>query len=79
MIYLQTLNLPHHLSRDDRQRVRHQAKNYLIISDTLYRRGVDSIMHRCLTHEEFESVLNDCHSGVCGGHLVGLVTDQKIL
>jgi hypothetical protein len=79
LIYLQTLKLPQHLSRDDRRRIRHQAKNYLIIGDTLYRRGVDNILHRCLTHEEVEVVLNDCHSGACGGHLSGLVTTQKIL
>ena len=36
-------------------------------------------MCRCLTHEEAEIVLNDSHSGVCGGHLSGLATAQKIL
>ena len=51
----------------------------LIIGDTLYRRGVDSILHRCLTHEEVEIVLNDAHSEACGGHLSGLATAQNIL
>jgi len=32
-----------------------------------------------LTHEEAENVLNDFHSGACGGHLSGLATTQKIL
>ena len=54
-------------------------KNYLIIGDTLYRRGVYFILRRCLTHEEAEIVLNDSHSGACGGHLSGLATAQKIL
>ena len=36
-------------------------------------------MRRCLTHEEEETVLNDAHSGACGGHLSGLATAQKIL
>jgi hypothetical protein len=54
LIYLQTLKLPQHLSRDDRRRIRHQAKNYLIIDDTLYHRGVDNILHHCLNHEEVE-------------------------
>ena len=40
---------------------------------------VDSISHRCLTHEEAEHVLNDSHSGACGGHLSGLETTQNIL
>ena len=46
---------------------------------SLYRRGVDSILRCCLTHEEAEVVLNDCHGGPCGGHLSGISTAQKIL
>ena len=49
------------------------------MDNTLYRRGVDSILCRFLTHEEDEVVLNDCHGGACGGHLSGLSTAQNIL
>ena len=49
------------------------------MDNTLYHRGVDSILRRCLIHEEAEVVLNDFHGGVCGGNLSGLSTDQKIL
>jgi hypothetical protein len=45
----------------------------------MYRRGVDNILHRCLTHEEAMSVLNHYHSGACGGHISGLATTQKNL
>ena len=55
------------------------SKNDLIMDNTLYRHGVDSILQRCSTHEEAEVVLNDFHGGVCGGHLSGLSTAQKIL
>jgi hypothetical protein len=79
LIYLQNLKCPTSSSRDERRRIRHQAKNYLILDDTLYQRGVDCILHRCLTHEEVVIVLNDCHTGACGGHLSGLATTQKIL
>lgn len=79
LIYIQTLKLPQHLSRDDRRRIRHQAKKYLIVSDTLYRRGVDHILHHYLNREEAESILNDYHSGACGGHLSRLATTKKIL
>jgi hypothetical protein len=79
VLYLQTLKFTQHLSRDDRRRVRYQAKKYTIIGDTLYRRGVDNILHHFLTHEEAELVLNDFHKGACGGHLSGLATTQKIL
>ena len=54
-------------------------KKFLIVDNTLYHRGVDSILRHFLTHEEDEVVLNDCHGGACGGHLYGLSTAQKIL
>eukprot|EP00253_Pinus_taeda_P021415 PITA_21415 len=44
--------------------IRHQSQPYRIIGDTLYRLGVDSVLRRCLTHEEAERVLNDCHSDI---------------
>ena len=59
--------------------MRVHAKNYLIIDDTLYRRQVDFVLCRFLTHEEVEHVLNDSHSGACGVHLSGLETTQNIL
>ena len=78
-MYLQTLKVPTHLSRDERRRVCHVSKNYLIVDNTLYRRGVDSILWHCLNHEDAEVVLNDCHRGGCGGHLSGISTTQNIL
>ena len=44
LIYLQTLKCPTSTSCDERRRICHQAKNYLILSDNLYRRGVDGIL-----------------------------------
>ena len=79
IIYLQTLKVPTHLSWDERRRLPHVSNNYLIVDNTLYIRGVDSILRCCLTHEEAEVVLNDCHGGACGGHLSGISTAQKIL
>jgi hypothetical protein len=67
------------MSRDDRRCICHHAKNYFIISDTLYRRGVNNILCHCLTHDEDVVVLNERHSGACGVHLSGLATTQKIL
>jgi hypothetical protein len=45
LVYLQTLKCPASTSCDERHRIRHQAKNYLILKDTLYRRGVDCVLH----------------------------------
>jgi hypothetical protein len=79
LVYLQTLKYPTSASHDERCRIHHQNKNYLILDDTLYRRGVDCILRQCLTHEETIIVLNDCHIGACGSHLSGLETTQNIL
>ena len=74
LIYLQNLKYPATFSQEEWCKLRVHAKNHLIIEDTLYRRGVDSVLCRCLTHEEVEIVLNDSHSGACGVHLSGLAT-----
>jgi hypothetical protein len=79
IIYLQTQTLWPDLSRTDRRRIWYQAHQYIIIGDTLYRHGVDSIFRRCLTYDEAEKALNDCHSRACGGHMSGYATAQNIL
>jgi hypothetical protein len=79
IIYLQTQTFRPALSSAERRRVRYQARHYIILGDTLYRRGIDSVFRRCLTFEEAEKALNDCHSGACGGHLSRYATAQKIL
>ena len=78
-MYLQTQRFQPTCSKVDRRRLRHLAQHYLIIGDALYHRSVDTVLRRCVTHEEAELIMNDCHSGACGGHLSGLATTQKIL
>ena len=73
------MKFPSTFSKDEHRKLRHLAKNYVIIGDTLYQHGFNSILRRCLTLEEADSVLNDCHSGACGGHLSGLATAQRFL
>ena len=73
------MKFPTHLLQYEHRRLRHVEKKYLIVDDTLYRRGVDSILRCCLNHEEVEVVLNDFHGGACGGHLSGVSTTQKNL
>jgi hypothetical protein len=79
LVYLYTFKCPTSASPDECHRICHQAKNYLILEDTLYRQGVDCIICWCLTHEEAEIMLNDCHTEACGGHLSGLETTQNII
>ena len=79
LVYLQTQTFRPNTSRSEQRRIQYQAKDYMIVGDTLYHRGVDTVLRRCLTHEEAEKVMNDYHLGVCGGHLSSYATAQKIL
>ena len=79
LLYLRTQKFATHLNREERRCIQHQAICHLLIGDVLYRRGIDTILWHCLTHDEAETILNDCHSGTCGGHLSGLATTYKIL
>jgi hypothetical protein len=68
------------ISRDERRRIRHHSQSTTLSLVTLcIVHGIDTVLRRCLTHEEVEQVLNDCHLGACGGHLSGMATTQKIL
>ena len=79
LVYLQTLKYHVAFSREERRKLHVHAKNYLIIGDTLYHRGLDYVFCWCLTHEEGERVLNDSHSGACRGDLSWIATTQNIL
>jgi hypothetical protein len=57
LLYLQTQRFQPNISHEERRHIHHHSKHYLIISDTLYRRGIDTILRRCLTHDEAERVL----------------------
>ena len=76
-LYIQTLHLQHNLSQEYHHLICHHAKYYIIVDDILYTLGVDSILRQCLTHEEVEHILNDCHLGECGGHLSRMDIAQK--
>jgi hypothetical protein len=69
IIYLQTQTFQPDLSSTYRHRIRYQTRQYNILGDTLYRRGIDSIFRQCLTYDEAKKYLNNCHSGACGGHI----------
>ena len=77
--YLQAQRVDAQFSSIERRRIRYQTWRYLIIGDTLYRRGIDLVLRRYLVHEEAEKVLNDFHARACGDHLSGWETTQKIL
>ena len=44
ILYLQTQKFHPDMSHDDCHRICHHAKYYLILNDTLYRHGIESIL-----------------------------------
>ena len=48
IIYLQTQTFQPDTSHSKQQRIRYQAKDYLIVGDTIYCRGANTISRRCL-------------------------------
>ena len=79
ILYLQTQQFHPNATHNKCHCIHHHVKQYLIVTDTLHHRGIDTILRCWLTHEDNEIALNDCHSRECGGHLYGLATIQKIL
>ena len=77
-IYLQTQTFRPDLSRSNRWRIQYQSQQYNIVGDTLYRSGAVFVFRRCITHKEVVRVLNDCHSGACGGPMSGFAIAQNI-
>jgi hypothetical protein len=72
IIYLQTQTFRPNLSSADHRHIQYQACQYIILSDTLYHHGIESIFRRCLTYDEAEKALNDCHSRACAVICMGM-------
>jgi hypothetical protein len=79
IIYLQTQTFWPDLSSTDRRRIHYQARQYIILGDTLYYSGVDFVLRCCLAFDEADKSFNDCQSRACGVHMSRYVTAQKIL
>lgn len=79
IVYLQAQKFRPNTSHSEQKCIRYQAKGYVIVGDTLYRPGVDTVLRRCLTHEEAEKALNECHSGAYGGESIWICYNTKNL
>ena len=62
LVYLQIQCFWPSSMKDDQQQLCHLAQHYLIIGDSLDHRGIDTVLRQCVTHEEAELIMNDCHS-----------------
>jgi ribonuclease HI len=59
--------------------LRLQIVRYVLQGQVLYRRNLDGVLSRCLTPDQAQMALEQCHSGVCGGHFSAKTTAAKVL
>ena len=64
--YLQSGSLPD--EKDAARRLKVRATRFVLINDTLYKRGFSQPYLRCLSHGEAEYVMREVHEGICGNH-----------
>ena len=67
------------LTQNEKRHLIHNASQYVIIIDELFRRSLDGTLLRCLELKESKHALVDIHEGICGSHLNGLTLACKII
>ena len=77
--FLQNLTCPSHLVSQKRRALRLKASKYCIIQDGLGWRNPDGLVLRCVDRNKSKELMNEFHSGFCGGHYAAKTTTHKIL
>jgi hypothetical protein len=77
--YLKNLSSPDHLVDYKRRDLRMRETKYCLTKDGLCWRNPYGIILRCVNKEEAKKLLEELHSGYCGGHFVAHTTSHKIL
>lgn len=50
---------------------KYKASRYVINDGTLYKRGFNQPLLRCISGFEYEYILKEVHEGICGNHSGG--------
>ena len=61
------------------RRMEARARNYTIIDENLYKRGVVQPLLKCISRTEGRELLQEIHSGVCGSHIGPRALSAKAL
>jgi hypothetical protein len=59
-------------------RMQQRAKAYHVIEEELYKTTITGPLLRCLSKEEGNDLLNQVHTGVCGGHIGATALAAKV-
>ncbi|KAM1242862.1 hypothetical protein ACFX2G_035170 [Malus domestica] len=77
--YLASKVIPSEFNKNQRDKLKHDARNYVWDDPYLWKYGSDQIIHRCVHDSEIHSILNFCHTYACGGHFGTQRSARKVL
>ena len=66
MSFLQDRHLPQDV--EEARKVRRRVAKFIILNDTLYKRGFSMPYLKCVDEEEAKYILEEIHEGVCRDH-----------
>ena len=65
--FLQDRRLPQDV--EEAKKVRKRAVRFMILNDTLYKKGFSMPYLKCVDEEEAKYILDEIHEGLCGDHV----------
>ena len=77
--YLTNQEFPTEFRAAEKRKLIEQCAPFSMIGSVLYKLGKDGVLRRCIFDSEVDSILEGCHSDVCGGHFAGDSTARKVL
>ncbi|KAM1660255.1 hypothetical protein ACFX2K_003267 [Malus domestica] len=77
--YLASKVIPSELNKNQRDKLKYDARNYVWDDPYLWKYCSDQIIRRCVHDSEIQSILNFCHTYACGGHFGTQRTARKVL
>ena len=77
--YVVTKVFPSHLSKNQRDKFRSEAKHYIWEDPCLFKICPDQVIQRYIPDTEFNPILTLCHSEACGGHFSSNRTARRVL
>ena len=64
--FLQDEHLPQDL--EEAKKIKKRVARFMILNDTLYKRGFSMPYLKCVDEEEAKYILEEIHEGICGDH-----------
>ena len=65
--FLQDGHLPQ--NTEEAKKVKKRVARFVILNDTLYKRGFSMLYLKCVDEEEAKYILEEIHQGICGDHV----------